>query len=427
MKISGKLLIQLLFLVSSLNFLQSQEPWIHIQSPTTKWLYRCTFTDTLNGWAAGDSGIVIHTSDGGNSWVEQYTGMNNFIEDIFFLNPRLGWGISNDYLNYGTIILRTTNGGNNWSVSRYPDTTIIINTVYYLDSLNGYFGGMGGIILKTTNAGSDWIKGNMGTSFFSVFPVRKINFLNPQYGLACGGIMDVSGTLWRTTDYGYNWDMMDTTPEPVNDVLYYNSQFSFAAGGDFEYGGSFLRSSNNGLTWIDTTVGIFGAGQSVALRTLHEIWVPLAFSQLWMVTIDTGKTWISVTAPDTSAIYDALFLNPSKGWACGANGGVFKFNPNYFIIGVNNNNIPVAAYLSQNYPNPFNPATTIDYEVLLASKVKITLFDIIGREVKILLNDYKMPGKYSFKVTSDGLSSGVYFYKMETGSYSLTKKMVLIK
>ncbi|MBN8707268.1 MAG: VCBS repeat-containing protein [Bacteroidetes bacterium] len=83
--------------------------------------------------------------------------------------------------------------------------------------------------------------------------------------------------------------------------------------------------------------------------------------------------------------------------------------------------------LSQNYPNPFNPHTTIPYSVAVTGKVKIVLFDILGRQVKTLLNEIKETGYYDLQVTTTGLASGVYYYKMEAGSFNAIKKMTILK
>jgi photosystem II stability/assembly factor-like uncharacterized protein len=420
------ILFVLVAALMSLYSVQSQEYWLKKPPITTKWLYRVSFPDSLNGWAGGDSGIIVHTSDGGNTWDIQHSDLQYFIEDIFFLNERLGWAISNDYYTFGTIIMKTTNGGTNWQFTRYPDTTLILNTIYYVDSLHGYLGGYDGTILKTTDAGSSWNRCSLDSNFFIHFPFRKFSFLDNQHGVACGGIMDIAGIIYRTSDSGLNWHMVDTTNEPVNGVLYWDSTHIFAAGGDFEYGGSFLFSTNGGNHWTDSTVGIFGAGQNAAVRVLNEIWIPLGFSGRWMLTRDTGKTFKEFPAPDSSAIYDAVFLTDRIGWAVGSNGTICKYNSS--LIGVGDPGKIADVYkLEQNYPNPFNPATTITYSLSHSAVVTITLYDAVGREVKTLLRDFKMPGKYNFKFNANDLSSGVYFYKLQAGSYIETKKMVLLK
>ena len=95
---------------------------------------------------------------------------------------------------------------------------------------------------------------------------------------------------------------------------------------------------------------------------------------------------------------------------------------------VNNNIITPETYeLSQNYPNPFNPATNIQFQVPSLKFVKLIVYDMLGREVKTLINEIKSPGKYVVSFDASGLSSGVYFYKMTAGEFTNVKRMILIK
>ncbi len=83
--------------------------------------------------------------------------------------------------------------------------------------------------------------------------------------------------------------------------------------------------------------------------------------------------------------------------------------------------------LDQNYPNPFNPATTINYQIPKDGRVTIKVFDIIGREVTTLVDEYKPAGQYSVRFDGSRLSSGIYFYSIKSGDYNAVKKMSLIK
>jgi hypothetical protein len=89
--------------------------------------------------------------------------------------------------------------------------------------------------------------------------------------------------------------------------------------------------------------------------------------------------------------------------------------------------IPKVFSLAQNYPNPFNPVTSIKYSVPKQSMVKLVIYDIIGREVAVLVNDVKNPGNYNVSFDASNYASGVYFYRMESGDFTDVKKMVLIK
>jgi archaellum component FlaF (FlaF/FlaG flagellin family) len=89
--------------------------------------------------------------------------------------------------------------------------------------------------------------------------------------------------------------------------------------------------------------------------------------------------------------------------------------------------IPTTYNLMQNYPNPFNPTTIIEYTIPKDEFVKLTVYDINGKIIKELVNDYKSVGKYSVGFNASGYSSGTYYYKLEAGEYKNMKKMVLLK
>lgn len=91
--------------------------------------------------------------------------------------------------------------------------------------------------------------------------------------------------------------------------------------------------------------------------------------------------------------------------------------------------IPIEFILYQNYPNPFNPETVISYQLSVNSWVTLKVYDLLGREVKTLVNEYKQTGKYSleFRVQNSDIPSGIYFYRLTNGNFSETKKMLLLK
>jgi len=113
------------------------------------------------------------------------------------------------------------------------------------------------------------------------------------------------------------------------------------------------------------------------------------------------------------------------------------FDPNNMIViktatltmGVNENTgeLPVEFKLHQNEPNPFNPVTNIGYDVPKNSKVKLVVYDILGKEVKTLVNEFKTSGKYSVSFNGLNLPSGIYLYKLEAGDFMQVKKMIMVK
>ena len=83
--------------------------------------------------------------------------------------------------------------------------------------------------------------------------------------------------------------------------------------------------------------------------------------------------------------------------------------------------------LDQNYPNPFNPATTISYTIPKSGYVSLKIYDILGNEVATLVNGYQEANSYRVRFNANRIASGIYFYKLKTGEFVQTKKMILMK
>ena len=105
----------------------------------------------------------------------------------------------------------------------------------------------------------------------------------------------------------------------------------------------------------------------------------------------------------------------------------FTFRSNITSASVDSSLIPQSYRLSQNFPNPFNPTTKIYYSIPKSNLVTIKIFNILGREVKTLLDEHENAGNYNVVFNASGLSSGVYFCRLQSGDFVSTKKMILIK
>jgi hypothetical protein len=89
--------------------------------------------------------------------------------------------------------------------------------------------------------------------------------------------------------------------------------------------------------------------------------------------------------------------------------------------------IPTTYSLSQNYPNPFNPTTTIKYDLPKDSWVSLKVYTILGQKAAALIDKEMSAGSYSFDFDASNLSNGIYFYRLDAGTFSMTKKMILLK
>jgi hypothetical protein len=123
----------------------------------------------------------------------------------------------------------------------------------------------------------------------------------------------------------------------------------------------------------------------------------------------------------------ACSVNPST-----ASGGSSRPNVCFFIdplvgMNTNNKNIPSSYNLYQNYPNPFNPITKIKFDIPKQGFVSLKIFDILGREVKILVSEIKTVGSYTIDFDASDLPSGIYLGRLESNGYVITKRMVMVK
>ncbi len=174
--------------------------------------------------------------------------------------------------------------------------------------------------------------------------------------------------------------------------------------------------SNFGEMLIDDNTG----GTRVELQdgnlTYHNLWDPALADSAGMKQVFTGDTFDSITG----ILYYSF--------------GDYKLQPRTdadlvgFTTDVEDLNILPETYsISQNYPNPFNPSTKIQFSLPEASNVKVKIYDVLGREVARLVNEYKNAGTYTVNFNASNLSSGIYFYSLEAGDFHTVKKMTLLK
>ena len=424
--------ILIFYITTILNFTAfPQNFWTKINSPTSKLLNSIVFTDSLNGWVAGDSGLIIHTSNGGEDWETQFANDSLNVINLFFLNDQIGWGSawSNYYDIYGTFILTTSNGGLNWNSKYLSIGEVFVNSFYFLDTLNGFALGSPRVFHKTTNGGLNWRPVNLDSSVASGFPPHTIKFYSPKYGYACGGLHDIIGVVWRTTDGGENWTTVvdNLLSEPLYDLHIFDSLHVIVMGGDPEYGASQVVTTDGGDTWEYTSLGILGFASDISFRTDTEGWAPLVTQQKLLYTSDSGVNWNIYDTPDSTSITKICFPDSLHGFGVGNNGNIIKYvyqEPSDVQPEPGKNS---SFYLAQNYPNPFNPSTTIKYSIPDDGFVKLAVYNMLGQEVATLVNTTQKEGIYEVNLNATGLANGVYFYRIETSNFIESKKLVLMK
>ena len=402
----------------------------YLSSPTNDVLRKLYFVDSNNGWAAGLSGTIIHTSNGGDLWVLQNSTVTTPIVDIFFINNNLGWALTYPQVPpFGTTILKTTNGGDDWYADSVFFKNEIMSTVFFLDNLVGFLGGNG--IKKTTNGGLSWFNTFIDSGSVSTLPVNKFSFYSSTFGYACGGRVDVAGVIWKTTDGGNNWSSIGLSPDQIFDVFVFDSLNALTLSGDPEgfYGIGLIKTSNAGLSWGFTELPIFGLSFAIDFLNDQEGWSASGYK--FLHTIDGGETWLEEPTPDSTTIYDLQFVDQYTGFACGENGALLKFT-SFKKPTVDK---PIFELL-QNYPNPFSDkttfrVTTITPEFDVPVRAQIKLFDVLGNELLLLVDQAFYGGFYEFtfdpKLTNISFSSGVYILTLFSGDVIQSRKIVYLK
>ncbi len=364
---------------------------------------------------------------------------------------------------YGNGVYLSTNTGGNWTA---VNTGLLpyrfINTLA-VDGANVYAGTTGGVFVSTNN----------GTSWSATTGVTSINV----HAFALCGAHLFAGTwdfgVFRSTNNGASWTAVNTgLPQDLLTVhSLAASGTSIVAGTEF---GVFV-STNDGTGWTAARTGLTNgfilslaiSGTNLFAGTYEGVFLSTDNGTNWTavnsgVPIDTHGDYPLVTALAVSGMNvfagtngDGVFLstNSGKSWTvvntglsdkyiqglavdeaslyCGSNGIGVWFRPLSEMITASvtypSGELPAMFRLLQNFPNPFNPSTTIKYELPRTSHVSLTVYDILGREVSVLVNERMNAGVHEVKFDGSKIASGVYLYRMQAGRYVETKRLLVLR
>ena len=170
--------------------------------------------------------------------------------------------------------------------------------------------------------------------------------------------------------------------------------------------------------------GLSGSGEKISFFTQNGFLIDsLSYDdkEPWPSITDGGGPTLELKNP---FVDNSQYFNWQASSGYGTPG---EINGNYTSISSNIKNIPTEFRLYQNYPNPFNPSTRIKYSIPVDGNVKLKIYDVLGNELFSLIDEYKSVGVYELVFNSINLPTGIYFYKISSGSNSIVKKMVLVK
>ncbi|HUL43767.1 MAG TPA: T9SS type A sorting domain-containing protein [Bacteroidota bacterium] len=347
-------------------------------------------------------GYILRSTDMGMSWSPYGTLPQSvsYILDISFPTPTTGFAAADTAVTFGEeTILKTTDGGATWQKMAIPDSVVALNSINFVDSVHGcaagysFKGGMvHGIIVRTTDGGQSWA----GIEFPSVDAFWRVSFSSEAEGYVSGiSASPHGGVVFKTSDGGASW-----IPLP------------FPGDSDVTCRDEFLRGGNRGIVFGDIGLGV----KPFVARTS-----------------DGGASWSQETFQDLPGFTDligATFTDSLNAFICGgswSDTAVIYRAIDGGITEVKGGEQGPSFELKQNYPNPFNPLTTIEFSLPKSGHVALRVYNVLGEQVAELMSGWLVRGSHAAVWDASGNASGIYFYRVQSGAYSETKKLILLK
>jgi photosystem II stability/assembly factor-like uncharacterized protein len=436
-----KLLVLLNFFILCFSVTYSQTGWFIQSTPLTNHLMDVFFINAQTGWICGDSGKILKTTNGGTNWLLKNTPSTYTLRAIRFTDLNYGYSVGgvnpgNPFCMDNNVILKTTNGGENWYIipgacdpgDIYYDVAVLNkDTVFvtYAGTDNTCYNNSGGSF-RSFNTGSNWTQ-------FVGGHMKGVSFINSNTGWLSsygGGGSPLSGyyTLYKTTNTGLNWTIIyqDTGVTNTGKIKFIDAATGFISRGMLR------KTTNSGNNWqkIDSVT-------TFNLRSFY----PVNKDTLWIIrssgsvlrTNNSGTNWTQQLTPGVS-LNSVYFFDKNTGWIAGNSGIIYKTITGG-VTGISpvSREVPSEYSLGQNYPNPFNPMTRIRFDLSRTENgkqktvTKLVVYDITGKEILVLVNEELQPGSYEVTFDGSNLNSGIYFYQMVSGDFKQTRKLILLK
>ncbi len=398
------------------NFTFSQ--WVTTTSGTSNFLTSVQMITSTINYAAGFSGTVLKSTNSGQNWTALTSPDAGNINKIFFPptgSANTGWAASVSGL------YKSTNGGVNW-VQQVAST--VFSDLLFPDVTTGIALTTNNTLRRTTNGGTNFTTINFTSDAGVHGGAIVLGNSSTYFILGLDNVIDTS-YVFKSTNSGVNWSQVAQFPLDYFAMTFVNASTGIICGD----GGLIKRTKNGGANWSTINTGTTNDLQGIKFVTSTKVYTCGSAGTILKST-DAGLTWVAQVSGTTAALRGIdLFSSDDLGITVGASGTIRRTTNGGSVTGFiqQSNETPNEYSLAQNYPNPFNPSTNFKFQITKSGFVKLTVFDMLGKEITKLVNQELSAGTFTVNFDASSLPSGTYFYRLQTESFTDTKKMVLIK
>jgi photosystem II stability/assembly factor-like uncharacterized protein len=396
-------------------------------------LRKVSFVNPQTGWAAGDSSLVLRTTDGGVHWISSvFDTVLGKAEALWFCDSNLGWVADSNGL------YKTRDGGVNWQFiqnlngAHFRDVVFVTPQKGWVTKNSGPdtpFGRYVGRLYSSSDGGITWVLRDSSNRW----GYWKISFADSLFGMLAEGYpghgipyrFDSEGNTRRTTDGGNTWQVLPIAPDTFypmyTSVQILNRDYSWRAAYGLMYylgvpmwSGGISKTTAGGDTWTRILNGVgyvgyggYGDPNGLAFAIVDTLKGYILYSDNLMGTLDGGATWVTLSLPGVK--HDICFADSLNGWIVGDQGLILHTTDGGLGVWEESSSLRFAQYASRLTvsPNPFTSFATVPGH----STERFTLYDVSGRRV----------GTYRGDRIGEGLRAGVYFMRALEGKTGLVR------
>jgi photosystem II stability/assembly factor-like uncharacterized protein len=400
-----------------------------------------SFVNDSVGYITGGPIILLKTTDGGYTW-NSVVIRDDFM-DVWFLSPEEGFVLSPPGL------YKTSDRGEKWE--KVSDTTGG-TSIFFIDKMTGFIGGLKNQIYKTTDGGISWQNKNITGKTDSNFSINKIAFPDKKNGYAVG-----YKNTFKTTDGGENWFLINLTGGRA--LSFIDSLTGWVLSNPI------IKTTDGGLNWVtlprisyEDAFDIYFKNKNEGIITLYnQLFKTTDGGEAWTAddkcknyqsayfgfltkdhgfilgtkhfeTTDGGNSWTDISQQIGTSLQ--RFHSPAEniGYAIGQDGLIMRYYDSTITSVKKEPFQKVNEIQLSNYPNPFNNSTKIKFISNIAGKAAIKIYNALGQLIKIFtVNDAEPNRVYEIDFDASRLSSGVYFYQLSIGDKTKIQKALLLK